>query len=346
VKTLADAPVLDIFDQAFLSDPPAVMRPLRAETWIAQTPIGGLVIGRAQVQALIGDRPLRSSLPDMLRLQGITEGPLFDRLSSSILALEGEEHQRIRRLVNRAFTPRAVDVHRPHMRSVLDDLIGPLLPTGRSDLMPDLCDHYPIRVMCHVLGVPEEDHEDFASWNRAITWALSFEVGAHLDEVTWGMSQMDSYVSELMADRRRHPREDLVTALVQAREGEAPIAPKALAGPLHTHHNEDALWYVIDGEFGAQVGEQDIHEGPGALIFAPLGIPHTYWNPGSTPARYLEMAWPAGLERYLERLGRMVSSGSNDLLSEVADLSEEFGVEMHWDSIAALMDRHGVGFAL
>jgi hypothetical protein len=58
------------------------------------------------------------------------------------------------------------------------------------------------------------------------------------------------------------------------------------------------------------------------------------------------MAWPAGLERYLERLGRMVGSGSNDLLPEVADLSEEFGVEMHWDSIAALMDRHGVGFAL
>jgi len=220
MRTLADAPVLDIFDQAFLNDPAAVMRPLRVTTWIVQTPIGGLVIGRAQVQALIGDRRLRSSLPDILRLQGITEGPLFDRLSSSILALEGEEHLRIRRLVNRAFTPRAVGAHRPHMRAVLDELIDPLLPTGRSELMAGLCDHYPIRVMCHVLGVPEQDHEDFASWNRAITWALSFEVGAHLDDVMWGMSQMDSYVSELTADRRRHPREDLVTALVQAREGD------------------------------------------------------------------------------------------------------------------------------
>jgi mannose-6-phosphate isomerase-like protein (cupin superfamily) len=125
---------------------------------------------------------------------------------------------------------------------------------------------------------------------------------------------------------------------------EAPIKPKALAGPLHTHHNEDALWYVIDGEFGAQVGDEEIHETAGALVFAPRGVPHTYWNPGSMTARYLEMAWPAGLESYLEQLGRVVGDPGPDLLDEVAKLSEQFGVEMHWDSIAVLMDKHGVGF--
>jgi mannose-6-phosphate isomerase-like protein (cupin superfamily) len=125
---------------------------------------------------------------------------------------------------------------------------------------------------------------------------------------------------------------------------EAPIAPKALAGPLHTHHNEDALWYVVDGQFGAQIGEEEVEEGPGALIFAPRGVAHTYWNPGTTPALYLEMAWPAGLERYLEKLGRTVGTGSEDVLSEVARLSDEFGIEMHWDSIDALIQKHGVGF--
>ena len=125
---------------------------------------------------------------------------------------------------------------------------------------------------------------------------------------------------------------------------EAPINPRTLAGPLHTHHNEDALWYVIDGEFGAQVGDEEIHEGPGALVFAPRGIPHTYWNPGSTPARYLEMAWPAGLERYLERIGRMVADPGPELLGEIDKVSDQFGVEMHWDSIAILMEKHGIGF--
>ncbi|MHB8670446.1 MAG: cupin domain-containing protein [Acidimicrobiales bacterium] len=127
---------------------------------------------------------------------------------------------------------------------------------------------------------------------------------------------------------------------------EAPIGPKALAGPLHTHHHEDALWYVLDGEFGAQVGDQEIREGPGALIFAPRGIPHTYWNPGTAPARYLEVAWPAGLERFLEGIGRLVGDPGPDILTDVAKLSQDFGVEMHWDSIATLMESHGLSFAM
>lgn len=74
---------------------------------------------------------------------------------------------------------------------------------------------------------------------------------------------------------------------------EAPIAPKMLAGPLHTHHNEDALWYVLEGEFAAQVGEREFHEGPGTVVLA----------------------------------------------------AQRFGVEMHWDSMTTLMEKHGVGFA-
>jgi len=127
---------------------------------------------------------------------------------------------------------------------------------------------------------------------------------------------------------------------------EAPIVPKALAGPLHTHHREDALWYVMEGEFGAQVGDQAFHEGPGAVVFAPREIPHTYWNPGHKPAIYLEMCWPAGLERYLERLGEAVAEGGGDVLSKVMALSGEYGIEMHWNTVDRLIERHGVGFVL
>ena len=79
-------------------------------------------------------------------------------------------------------------------------------------------DHYPIQVMCHLLGVPGDDHEDFAAWNNAITWALSFQLSAHREEAEWGMRHMDDYVAGLVALRRRDPRDDLVTALVQAEE--------------------------------------------------------------------------------------------------------------------------------
>ena len=126
---------------------------------------------------------------------------------------------------------------------------------------------------------------------------------------------------------------------------EAPIAARALAGPLHTHYNEDALWYVLEGEFGAQVGEVLFQEGPGSLVLAPRGIPHTYWNPGDSPARYLEMAWPAGLEHFLAGLAHVVEDGGENLFfEEVERLSTAFGIEMDWDSLPSLMERHGVGF--
>jgi cytochrome P450 len=220
VKTIDDAPYLDIFSEEFQADPASVVEALRRQSWLVRTPIGGLAIGREQVQGLLADRRLRSSVPEIVRMQGVTDGPLYESLTRSVLALEGEAHARVRKLVSRAFTPRAVDVHREDMRATLDKLVAPLTEIGHCDFMEAVAEHYPIEVMCHLLGVPEEDHEDFARWNRAITWALSFQLSEHIDDVQWGMEQMFAYVEQLAADRRRAPQDDMITALVQAREAD------------------------------------------------------------------------------------------------------------------------------
>src|SRR5438128_11521045 len=84
-------------------------------------------IGREHVQSLMADRRLHSSLLDFMRLQGVTDGILHDRMRHSLLATEGEDHTRLRKLVSRAFTPRAVDPHRAVMRATLDALLAPVL---------------------------------------------------------------------------------------------------------------------------------------------------------------------------------------------------------------------------
>ena len=220
MKTLEDAPYLDMFSADFQADPVPVIERLRAQSWLVRTPIGGFVIGRSQVQALLADRRLRSSIPEIVRMQGVADGPLYDELTTSIIALEGEDHTRIRKLVSRAFTPRAIDGHREDMRVTLQRLVDRVAAAGRCDFMTDIAEHYPIEVMCHLLGVPDDDHEDFARWNRAITWALSFQLSEHLSDVEWGMEQMNEYVERLMAERRRAPQDDLITGLVQAREAD------------------------------------------------------------------------------------------------------------------------------
>lgn len=220
LRSIDDAPFVDTFSEDFLADPVPVIDSLRQQSWLVRTPIGCMAIGRAQVQSLLADRRLRSSVPDIMRLQGVTDGPLLDRMVRSVIALEGDDHTRVRRLVSRAFTPRAIDRHRADMRETLSRLVEPVVADGRCDFMAAIADHYPIQVMCHVLGVPEEDHEDFGRWNTAITWALSFMLGEHRDEVAWGMGEMDAYVSALLADRRAHPRDDMVTALAHSEEAD------------------------------------------------------------------------------------------------------------------------------
>lgn len=229
---LDDAPMLDIFSEDFRADPGAAITPLRSQTWVVRTPIGGLVISREHVAKLLADRRLRSSVPDIVRMQGVTEGALADRLSTSILALEGEDHRRLRGLANRAFTPRAVDRHREDMRTTFRALLDPIAGAGRADFVEAIAEHYPITVMCHILGVPEEDHEDFARWNKMVTWALSFNLSDHLAEVEEGFANLDAYISALIADRRADPRDDMVTAMLEAREADDRLSDDEVAGMI------------------------------------------------------------------------------------------------------------------
>ena len=105
-KPLDEAPFLDIFDPAFIANPAPVMDDLRRRTAVARTAIGAIVIRHETVVALLADPRLRSSLLDFVRLQGLVDGPIYDGVATSILAVDGPDHTRLRKLVSRAFTPR------------------------------------------------------------------------------------------------------------------------------------------------------------------------------------------------------------------------------------------------
>jgi mannose-6-phosphate isomerase-like protein (cupin superfamily) len=72
----------------------------------------------------------------------------------------------------------------------------------------------------------------------------------------------------------------------------APAGPPRLIAPLHVHYSDDEAWYVIEGTLAFRLGDQEIKAPAGSAVFAPRGVPHTYWNPHSTPARYLLIMTP------------------------------------------------------
>src|SRR5262245_8743606 len=218
-KRIDDAPYLDFFTPEFEADPAAAIAALRRQSWLARTPIGVLVIARDKVEALLADSRLRSSLLDFVRLQGLDQGPIYESLARTLLAVDGPDHTRLRKLVSRAFTPRSVEQLRPPMRDLAGSLVGRFAPRGRCEFMSEFADGYPVQIICELLGVPREDHQHFARWSNALTWVLSLELAAHLDEMREAFEGMSTYVEALIQERRRQPREDLLTRLIEAEEG-------------------------------------------------------------------------------------------------------------------------------
>jgi hypothetical protein len=181
-------------------------------------PLGVSIIRREEVRQLLSDPRLISSIPALVAIQGVNEGPVHDMVGASVIAIDGPDHTRLRRLVSRSFTPTAAARHRPAMRALVNELIDGFEAAGRCEFVADFANHYPVQVICEVLGVPREDHDDFARWGETITFVLSLELGARLGEVQEAVGALRGYVEKLIEDRRRTPRDDLVTSLVQASE--------------------------------------------------------------------------------------------------------------------------------
>jgi quercetin dioxygenase-like cupin family protein len=82
---------------------------------------------------------------------------------------------------------------------------------------------------------------------------------------------------------------------------ERPIDPGRMVHP-HVHPHEDEFSYILEGEIGARVGDEVLQATIGSYVFKPRGLPHTFWNATTKPARLLELISPAGFEKYLGKL--------------------------------------------
>ena len=204
------------FDPVVQADSEAVFTELRSRTSVARTPLGASVLRRDAVHRLLGDQRLVSAVQFLLQAQVGSEASVAT-LRDTILAMDGSDHTRLRRLVARSFTPRAADKHRATMRSLTYALVDSFSP-GRCEFIAEFADRYPIQVMCEVLGVPRQDHQLFAQWGKALTHMLSLDIRSHVDEIAHAAAALGSYVDQLVEARRAEPLDDLVSELVEVGE--------------------------------------------------------------------------------------------------------------------------------
>ena len=123
---------------------------------------------------------------------------------------------------------------------------------------------------------------------------------------------------------------------------EHPLQPRSLGSPMHTHRNEDEYSVVLEGQVGAQIGEQTVVAGPGDVLVKPRGVPHAFWNPADQPARLLEIISPAGFEGYFAGLGEILAGQGPPDPGRLAELADRYGLDLDLASIPRLAAAHGL----
>ena len=136
----------------------------------------------------------------------------------SLLWLKPPAHTRLRKLVAAAFTPRAVESLRAPAEQLADGLLEPLLNAGRMELLRDFAQPYSIGVICRLLGVQQEHSRDLLDWSHAIVKMYEFETSdADAGAAEDAAAAFCAAIHALIEERARQPRDDMVTALVEAR---------------------------------------------------------------------------------------------------------------------------------
>ena len=140
----------------------------------------------------------------------------------TMLFLDPPDHTRLRALVNKAFTPKTVNALEPHIRSILATLLDDIEVPGAFDLMQAVAQPLPVIVIAEMLGVPPEDRPQFKVWSAQRARLLEPTIGHREREAGAAASKaFDAYFRSIVEARRAEPRDDILSALVQAEdEGE------------------------------------------------------------------------------------------------------------------------------
>jgi cytochrome P450 len=214
----AGLPVIDYDNVTNPDEALALLLQARAQAPIAIGPHGPELLTYEIVHDALRDHRFRVPQGMFLASQGITSGPLWDRVVATIINMDGDEHHRLRRLVCKAFTPRATERLRSTVTDVINGLVDRCATEGRCDVVSDIARHYPIPIICALLGAPAGDWEQFAKWTDAFFKAFSWNVAESVPSILAAWDELDDYVDEMVADRRHRLTDDLVSDLIRAED--------------------------------------------------------------------------------------------------------------------------------
>ncbi len=219
--------IMMLFTPQGREDPYPLYAQLREAAPVIRTPFGGWMVTRYESV----DRVLRSPAfrtPRGFREANDPAGPprmapdgkltLYRR--HWLLFQSGEAHIRLRKLIMKVFTPRAVRALTPRIEGLVTELLGPLIERGSMEVITELAYPLPATVICELLGIPEEDRERNRQWAAVLAATVDLQTcsDAQLALAEVAMGEWDAYIRELLAARRKQPGTALLDDMLAVEE--------------------------------------------------------------------------------------------------------------------------------
>jgi cytochrome P450 len=197
----------------YFQDPDSVHARLRAQRPVSAVIMPGgtpvwLVLGYAEARAALADPRLHKTAPGWP-----PQDSVFAALERHMLNSDPPDHGRLRRLVNKAFTPRRVELLRPRIAAITASLLDDMAGQRDVDLLASFAFPLPITVICELLGIPVADRDDFRAWSSTMI-SDTAAVAAYEAAAT----AMVRYFLALLAAKRHEPADDLLSALILAQD--------------------------------------------------------------------------------------------------------------------------------
>jgi len=204
--------------EEFLREPGPLYEQLRTQGPVHHVRLpaglrGWLITDYTVAKQVLADPTIRKDVHQIRRIIDTTHPGVHamgSDMAEHMLNTDPPDHTRLRRLVAKAFTPRSVAALAPRIEEIADDLTAVMPPTGPVDLLSAFAFPLPITVICELLGIPAGDRDQFRAWTNTILFA-----GADSREsVLAAAGDMNAYLRTLIAHRRAHPGDDMLSGLV------------------------------------------------------------------------------------------------------------------------------------
>jgi cytochrome P450 len=216
--TELDLPTYDHIDPTVNGDAfHTALGELARETWVAKGAMGFAVFDREAGNAVLRDRRMAFPALELLELQGVSSGPIWDRTVDGLMVQSGEPHNRLRKQLAPAFTPRATERLRPRVRELVRELWEPVAGTGSVEFVKAVAEPLPSMAIAELLGV-QGDAPLLARWSIQLQEVFKMRLHETAGEVEQAYEEARAYVFDKLAERRKNPGDDLISVLAAGTE--------------------------------------------------------------------------------------------------------------------------------